>query len=246
MPIDHFAGDVAVSYDSTGTLEFVAEQIDRTVDLLADLAGAGRVLEFGIGTGRVALPLHGRGITVVGVDLSPDMIAQLRVKANGDQLDVVTGDFACTRVSGAFALVYLVFNTIANLTTQDEQVACFRNASAHLTEGGRFVIELQVPDLQRLPFGETLRPFASAPGYLGVDEYDVVRQGLVSHHHHFGTHPRTESMPFRYAWPAELDLMARLAGMALEHRWGDWDRSPFTAVSTKHISVWRKVADGPF
>jgi hypothetical protein len=169
------------------------------------------------------------------------MVAQLRAKPGGEAIHAVIGDFAQARVPGRFTLAYLVYNTIMNLTDQDEQVACFENAAAHLEPGGRFVVEVGVPDLQRLPRGERFRPFTVTGGYLGFDEYDVVHQGLISHHYHLdGERPELQSIPFRYVWPAELDLMARLAGMRLLERWANWDRSPFTAESDKHVSVWAK------
>jgi hypothetical protein len=178
---------------------------------------------------------------VHGIDLSEAMLRRLAAKVGDEPITTTVGDFAGTEVEGAFTLAYLVFNTIMNLTTQDEQVACFRNAAAHLEPGGRFVVETSVPDLQRLPYGETIRPFEVTATKIGMDEYDVVRQGLVSHHFRVvGDALRQVSVPFRYVWPAELDLMARLAGMSLEERWADWDRSAFTATSTKHVSVWRK------
>jgi SAM-dependent methyltransferase len=214
------------------------------VDLLADLAGGGRALELGIGTGRVALPLAQRGVPVAGIDLSTAMVERLRAKPGGDAIEVTIGDFATATVGGAFSLAYLVFNTIENLTSQDEQVACFENAARHLEPGGCFLIEVQVPDLQRLPFGETIRPIAVTANHLGFDEYDVVRQGLISHHYLADEHGRLalRSVPFRYVWPAELDLMARLAGMRLRNRWSGWGREPFTATSERHVSVWEKVA----
>ena len=212
------------------------------VDFLAALAGDGGALELAIGTGRVALPLAERGVRVAGIELSPDMLAQLRVKPGADAIEVALGDMTTTRVDRSFRLVYLVFNTINNVTTQDAQVACFANAAAHLEPGGCFVIEVGVPSLQRLPPGETVRPFTLTPERLGFDEYDVVNQGLISHHYWAtgdGTF-RSLSVPFRYVWPAELDLMARIAGMRLRDRWSDWTGSPFTADSRKHVSVWQK------
>ena len=209
--------------------------IDPAVDLLAELAGDGAALEFAIGTGRIALPLVERGVPVHGIELSAPMVEQLRAKPGGDAIPVTIGDMTTTRVDGAFRVVYLVFNTINNLTTQDAQVACFVNAAAHLDTGGCFVIEVGVPDLQRLPPGERYVTFSVRDDYVGVDEYDVVDQGLVSHHQSTG---RRVSMPFRYVWPSELDLMARIAGMALRDRWQDWDRTPFTAESRRHVSVW--------
>jgi SAM-dependent methyltransferase len=215
--------------------------VDPVVDFLADLAGDGAALELGIGTGRIAVPLRRRGVAVHGIDLSPQMVAQLRAKPGAEDIGVTVGDFATTSVDGRFSLAYLVFNTINNLTTQDRQVACFQNVAAHLEPGGCFVIEVGVPQLQRLPPGETVRPFSMTPTHLGFDEYDVANQGLISHHYSV-VEGRLElmSVPFRYVWPAELDLMARLAGMTLQERWGGWRREPFTSDSTSHVSVWRK------
>ena len=218
--------------------------IEPAVRFLADLAGDdGPALEFGIGTGRIALPLCHRGIRVHGIDLSPVMVARLRAKPGSENIGATIGDFATTRVAETFALAYLVFNTIANLTTQDEQVECFRNAAAHLKPGGCFVVEVGVPDLRRLPPGETVRPFIVGPTRLGFDEYDVATQGEISHHYWIdGDQLRTLSVPFRYVWPSELDLMARIAGMRLRGRWSGWNREPFTSDSTKHVSVWEKSA----
>ena len=202
--------------------------VDPAVDFLVELAGSGRALELGIGTGRIALPLARRGVPVHGIDLSQAMVARLRAKPGGEDIAVTIGDFATTTVDGTFSLAYLVFNTIMNLTTQEEQVACFRNVAAHLEPGGCFVIEVGVPDLQRLPPGETVRPFHVSETRWGFDEYDVARQGLISHHLEL-VDGRAEqvSMPFRYVWPAELDLMAELAGMRLRERWSGWRREPF-------------------
>jgi SAM-dependent methyltransferase len=235
--VDWFAGRVAETYDDDGeTARHGA--VDPVVDFLEPFAGGG-ALELGIGTGRIALPLAGRGVRVEGIDLSPDMVAQLRRKPGGGDIPVAIGDFATTSVEGRFSLVYLVFNTIMNLTSQDAQVACFRNAAAQLVPGGRFVVEVGVPDLQRLPRGEVYRPFTVRPDHLGFDEYDVLNQGLVSHHYSLeGGRVETISVPFRYVWPAELDLMARLAGMTLSERWAGWTREPFTAASDAHVSVW--------
>ncbi|MDP9333051.1 MAG: class I SAM-dependent methyltransferase [Actinomycetota bacterium] len=215
--------------------------LEPAVSFLADLAGKGAALEFGIGTGRIALPLSLRGVHVHGIDLSPAMVAQLQAKPGTENIGVTIGDFATTKVDGTFTLAYLVYNTIMNLTTQDEQVECFRNASAHLEPGGCFVIEVGVPGLQRLPPGETVRAFTVSPTRLGFDEYDVAVQGLVSHHYWLvDGRLETFSMPFRYVWPSELDLMARLAGLTLRERWNDWNRARFTSDSTTHISVWEK------
>ena len=239
----YFGEDIAAKYDEADDEEFDPEVIDQTVDFLADLAGSGRALELGIGTGRIALPLARRGVDVHGIDLSRAMVARLRAKPGGDDIGVTIGDFATTRVDGSFSLAYLVFNTIMNLTTQEAQVACFRNAAAHLQPGGRFVIKVMIPELQRLPPGEIYRVFESRDGYWGIDEYDVANQGLISHHVEIvDGSVETVSMPFRYAWPAEYDLMAELAGMRLRERWSGWKREPFTSESDKHVSVWEKAA----
>lgn len=246
MARDHFDERIAAAYDATSADRFDPAVLDPAVDFLAELAGGGSALELGIGTGRVALPLRQRGVRVHGIDLSPAMVARLRAKPGGDDIDVTIGDFATTRVPGTFRLVYLVYNTISNLTTQDEQVRCFQNAAAHLEPGGCFVVELFVPPLQRLPPGETVRAFEVAPTHLGFDEIDVATQILRSHHYFVaGGQLETFSAPFRYAWPSELDLMARLAGMTLRERWATWTREPFTRDSTAHVSVWQKPAAVP-
>lgn len=217
-----------------------------TLAFLAELAGDGRALEFAIGTGRVGVPLRERGVPVVGIELSEHMAAVLRRKIDEDTLPVVIGDMATTVVPGTFTLVYLVYNTITNLLTQDEQVECFRNAARHLEPGGRFLIELGVPPLRFLPPGQVAVPFDVSERHLGFDTFDLVEQILVSHHLTHGggddDHYRRESSRHRYAWPAELDLMARLAGLERERRVADWAGAPFTQDSTKHISVWRKPA----
>jgi SAM-dependent methyltransferase len=240
MPEDHFGEGVAKRYDQDAGM-FDPTVVEPAVDFLADLAGGGAALELGIGTGRIALPLAQRGIDVHGIDLSLAMVARLRAKPGAERVAVTIGDFATTRVEGTFAVAYLVFNTIMNLTTQEEQVACFHNVVAHLEPGGCFVIEVGVPALQRLPPGETFQPFNVSPTHLGFDEYDVANQGLISHHYaeRDGLFERT-SMPFRYVWPSELDLMAQLAGMTLRERWSGWKREPFTSDSTSHVSVWEK------
>ena len=211
--------------------------IDPVLDVLQELAGDGRALEFAIGTGRVALPLAARGVPVAGIDLSEPMVEELRRKPGGDAIPVTVGSMTSTRVDGPFRVVYLVFNTIGNLVTQELQVECFANAAAHLEPGGAFVIELEVPALRRLPPGERFVVFDASERHGGIDEYEPAAQRLVSHHYGPNGH---SSMPFRYAWPAELDLMAQLAGMQLRERWADWDRSPFTGESTKHVSIWEK------
>jgi SAM-dependent methyltransferase len=244
MARDYFGEEVAARYDDDlGSMGSPAE-IEAAVDFLAGLAGDGRALELGIGTGRIALPLAARGVPVHGIDLSKAMVARLRAKPGGEAIPVAIGDFATTRVDGAFSLAYLVFNTIGNLTTQDAQVACFENVGTHLEPGGCFVIEVGVPQLQRLPFGERFRPFDVSADHLGFDEYDVASQAAVSHHWYTRDDGSWErgSLPFRYVWPAELDLMARLGGMRLRERFAGWRREPFTAESTKHVSVWEKRA----
>lgn len=240
----HFDERVAARYDDGLGDWGSPDVIAATVDFLAGLAGDGRALELGIGTGRIALPLSARGVAVHGIDLSRPMIARLREKPGADAIATTIGDFATTTVDGTFTVCYLVFNTINNLTTQEAQVACFRNAAHHLEPGGTFVIEVQVPALQRLPPGETLLTEYLDATRFGIDEFDVVTQGLVSHHFKIvdGVGERL-SIPFRYVWPAELDLMAQLAGLRLRERWGGWEREPFTNTSTKHVSVWEKPAN---
>ena len=241
MPSDPWDSETARSYDTPGTGMFAPELLKQTVDRLAVLAGGGRALEFAIGTGRVAVPLHERGVPVTGIELSTAMIAELRAKADETEIPVVVGDMATTAAPGRFSLVYLVYNTISNLPTQREQVACFRNAARQLEAGGCFVVELGVPDLRRLPPGQTAVVFADQPGYLGFDTYDVLNQRLVSHHVRFGD-DRQASLrrsAHRYIWPSELDLMAELAGFALEDRSADWTGAPFTAESGSHVSVYR-------
>jgi SAM-dependent methyltransferase len=243
MPEDHFGEHVAARYDEWDAESSTHATVDPIVDFLAERAGGGRALELGIGTGRIALPLARRGVAVHGIDLSAAMLERLRAKPGADAVGVTQGDFASTRVEGSFALAYLVVNTIMNLTTQEGQVACFANVAAHLGPGGAFVIEVGVPALRRLPPGETVRPFRVRPDYLGVDEYDVANQGLISHHYRVGDGKvDVQSVPFRYVWPAELDLMARLAGMRLAERWSGWRGEPFTSESEMHVSVWRQEA----
>jgi SAM-dependent methyltransferase len=246
MPDDYFGERVAERYDEWDAALFEPEVVDPIVDFLVDVAGDGAALELGIGTGRIALPLAQRGVRVHGIDLSAAMVARLRAKPGSEDIEVSIGDFATTKADGVFSLAYLVFNTIMNLTTQDEQVACFRNAAAHLEPRGCFVIEVGVPQLQRLPPGETIRAFDVSATRLGFDEYDVASQGLVSHHYRqVDGKLEVVSVPFRYVWPSELDLMARLAGMTLRERWGGWKREPFTSDSQMHVSVWEKTAAPP-
>lgn len=225
---------------------FAPEAIDPVVDFLVDLAGGGRALELGIGTGRIALPLARRGVPVIGIELSKAMVAELRAKPGGDQIPVTIGDFSTTTVDGAFSVAYLVFNTIMNLTTQAAQVACFQNVAAHLAPGGCFVIEVGVPGLQSLPPGETIKAFHVSETRLGFDEFDVANQGLISHHFEVVDGSLEQvSIPFRYAWPAEFDLMAEMAGLRLRERWSGWKREPFTSDSRQHVSVWEKPAQEP-
>jgi SAM-dependent methyltransferase len=241
VPENYFGERVAARYDDDGDIS-KPEAVDPVVDFLANLAGDGPALELGIGTGRIALPLAQRGVRVHGIDLSAAMVARLHAKPGAENVGVTIGDFATTTVDEAFTVAYLVFNTIMNLTTQDEQVACFQNAAAHLEPGGCFVIEVSVPDLQRLPPGDTFRAFTVGATRLGFDEYDVASQGLISHHYSvIDGKLEVNAVPFRYVWPDELDLMARLAGMTLRERWSGWKREPFTSESTKHVSVWEKL-----
>ncbi|MFG2791531.1 class I SAM-dependent DNA methyltransferase [Streptomyces sp. NPDC048419] len=237
----YFGESVAAGYDVSSAEMFAADVVRPAVDLLAELAGDGRALELGVGTGRIALPLSARGVEVHGIDMSRAMVERLRAKPGGDTIGVTIGDFATARVEGGFSLAYLVFNTIGNLTTQDAQVDCFRNVADHLEPGGRFVVEVGVPDLRRLPPGQNAVPFHVSEGRLGFDEYDVATQSMTSHHVRVrGGDTEYFSVPFRYVWPSELDLMARLAGMRLVDRWDGWTREPFTSESRQHVSVWRK------
>jgi Methyltransferase domain len=240
---DYFGERVAERYDELSAEMFDPAVVEPSVAFLAELAGPGGALELGIGTGRIGLPLAQRGIRVQGIDLSEAMVARLRAKPGGEGIPVTIGDFATTTVDETFSLVYLVFNTIVNLTTQDEQVACFQNAVAHLEPGGSFVVEVGVPSIRRLPPGETVNVVRFSETYFCLNEFNVANQGLVSHHYRTvdDTFER-RSIPFRYVWPSELDLMARLAGMTLRERWRGWTREPFTSESTQHVSVWEKPA----
>lgn len=235
----------AATYDTPGEGAFAPEVLGPTVDLLAELAGTGRALELAIGTGRVAIPLREAGVEVTGIELSEAMIARLREKADETAISVIHGDMTTARAGEGFTLAYLVFNTIANLLTQREQVECFRNAARHLAPGGRFVIELWVPQLRSLAPGHGGTVEVSEPGYLLVDTYDTLAQHVISHHVTFdpavdgSREAQIARTPHRYVWPAELDLMAQLAGFELEHRWAGFDRSEFTADSRSHVSVYR-------
>ncbi|WP_320066117.1 class I SAM-dependent methyltransferase [Micromonospora sp. RTGN7] len=240
----HFGERIAARYDDPSDERFDPGVVTATVNLLAALAGDGRALELGVGTGRIALPLAGRGVPVHGVDLSRAMVARLRAKPGGDAVGVTIGDFATTRVDGAFTLAYLVYNTIMNLTTQAEQVACFRNVAAHLEPGGCFVIEVEMPLLRRLPPGENVVLWHTGPTSWAYDVYDTATQATSSNYVTVvDGRGEFRSIPFRYVWPAELDLMAQLAGLRLRDRWAGWGRQPFTHESIGHISVWEKPAD---
>ena len=241
MPETHFDEWIAPRYAALWPELFDPAVVDPAVTFLADLAADGPALEMGVGTGRIAIPLSRRNVPVHGIELSPAMVTQLRAQPGGSAIGVTTGDFATVAVPSRFALVYLVRNTITNLTSQDEQVQAFRNAAAHLRPGGCFVIENYIPDLRRLPPGETVRVFTATPGHLGYEDYDVASQIAVSHHYWtLEGRLTTFSSPHRYVWPSELDLMARLAGMALRERWSDWHQAPFTSESRGHVSVWVK------
>jgi SAM-dependent methyltransferase len=234
-----FGEKVAATYDEYRDPMFSREVIDPAVDFLARLAGDGKTLEFAIGTGRIALPLKARGVEVHGIDLSRAMVARLQAKPGGSDIPVTIGDYTTTRVEGSFRLVYLVYNTIQNVTSQAGQVEAFRNAAAHLEPGGVFVIEVGMPDLQRLSPGDRFVPFSFSDTHAGVDEYDVANQGLVSHHFtKRGDNWDYSSGPFRYVWPAEMDLMAQMAGLTPRERWSGWEREPFTSDSRKVIALW--------
>jgi SAM-dependent methyltransferase len=244
VPKVWFDERIAAGYDATSTHMSNPAVVDPAVDLLAELAGSGAALELGIGTGRIALPLSERGVRVSGIDISAPMVDQLRAKPGADRIEATVGDIATARVDGTFRLAYIVYNTINNLTTQDEQVACFENVARHLEPGGCFLMECVVPDLRRVPPGETGRVFHQDAVHVGVDEYEPGGDQVLWSHHFWRVGDRVEtfSMPFRYVWPSELDLMARLAGLRLRDRWSDWHRAPFTFDSTAHISIWEKPA----
>jgi SAM-dependent methyltransferase len=232
---DVWNAETAQTYDTPGEWMFAPSVLDPAVDRLASLADGGRALEFAIGTGRVAIPLAERGVPVAGIELSTAMLDRLREKAD---LPVVVGDMATARAPGEFSLVYLVYNTISNLLTQESQVECFRNAARHLVPGGRFVLELSVHAVRP---GQRAEVFGYRPGYLGVDTYDAVHQRLVSHHFTFGEGRQAEVFRSEHRWisPAEMDLMARIAGFELESRHADWTGAEFTADSDSHVSVYR-------
>jgi SAM-dependent methyltransferase len=246
VPDIHFDERIADRYDTTSADMFDPAVVGPAIDFLADLAAGGAALELGIGTGRIALPLSERGVPVHGIDVSPAMVERLQAKPGSDAIGVTIGDFATTRVEGPFTVAYLVYNTIMNLTSQDEQVACFNNVSEHLEPGGRFVVEVIVPPLRRLPPGETVRAFALSATDLGFDEFTDLTHAQLGQSHHYwlagdGT-VEVFSVPYRYVWPSELDLMARVAGMTLRERWSGWTREPFTSESPSHVSVWETTA----
>ena len=238
----HLDPVVAAAYDNPLDSHFDLGAIRSAVGVLSELSGEGPVVEFAVGTGRLALPLAETGVAVLGIDISEPMLEQLRNKPGSDRVRVVVGDMTSSQVCTDARLVYLVYNTIMNLRTQKEQVACFVNAAAHLSHGGRFLVETMVPELRRLPAGETIRPFDVSSQHVGFEEYvDLVNQISISHRYHIdGDRVRTSSPAFRYVWPSELDLMAQIAGMELETRWANWAKEPFTGESRSHISVWRK------
>jgi SAM-dependent methyltransferase len=241
VPDNHYDERIAATYDAAAADHFDPAVLDPTVDLLAGLAGDGAALELAIGSGRVALPLRERGVPVHGIELSPAMVERLRAKPGAEAIEVTIGDMTTTRVEGRFRLAYLVYNTINNVLTQEEQVACFRNAAAHLEPGGCFVVEVGVPQLRRLSPGERIVAYDVSPEHLGFDEYtDLTERQSFSSHHYWPKDGRVEifSVPFRFVWPSELDLMAQLAGMTLRERWSSWTREPFTGESRSHISVW--------
>jgi len=241
MPENIFNERIAVNYDSADKSMYDEDKLNSTCSFLAELAENQRALEFAIGTGRVALPLQQRGVNVSGIELSQSMVDQLNQKKGAENIDIVVGDMASTTLSGTFQLVYLVYNTITNLITQDEQVNCFINAAAHLHPGGFFVVEDQIPSIQTLPVGETISAFDASEKHIGINEFDTVSQTLISHHYWItGKSVETFHSKHRYAWPGEYDLMARIAGLEFHSRWADWDKSAFTADSNSHVSVWRK------
>jgi SAM-dependent methyltransferase len=242
-PEGYFGEQVAARYDDPADPMFQPAAIDPAVSLLAELAGSGRALELAIGTGRIGLALSQRGVSVHGIELSRAMAARLRSKPGGDAIGVTIGDMATTRVDGTFAVAYLVFNTINNLTTQDAQVACFRNVAKHLSAGGCFVIETGVPPLRQLPPGQDIRGYRAGPDRIVSYSFDHATQQYRGHYVEFtdGTGDY-RTIPFRYAWPSELDLMAQLAGLRLRDRWAGWNRERFTTDSSSHVSVWELPA----
>lgn len=243
VPDQHLDPDVAAVYDSGVASRFTDEELDPTIALLTDLAGDGPVVEFAVGTGRVALPLAQTGLEVHGIDFSAPMLAELAKKPGAEAINVIHGDMTTTQVCSDASLAYLVFNTIGNLRTQRLQIDCFKNAAAHLAPGGRFLVETMIPRLRWMPAGGTTRIFHLTESYAGFDEIiDFTNQISVSHHYRVeGENSRVLTGAFRYVWPSELDLMAELAGLELEHRWADFSRREFTDDSIAHVSVWHKA-----
>jgi SAM-dependent methyltransferase len=241
--LDHFAGKIALDYDEGVAFSFTPEVLEPTIRRLAELASGGDCLEFAIGTGRVALPLHEQGLRVDGIEFSPDMISELKKKSGSNEIEVRQGDMTTTHMGRTYSLVFLVFNTIMNLTTQAAQVQCFRNASKHLTKGGKFVVETMLPALRLYPPGAIAVPSDISSGHLGFDTYETASQKLVSHHVMIAADGTSyhESKPFRYVWPSELDLMAELAGLKLHSRHADWNKTAFDDKSKSHVSVWEKI-----
>lgn len=235
--------ELAEAYDATYAAKAEPSVVHPMVDLLADLAGGGRALEFAVGTGRVALPLSARRVPVHGIELSPHMVEQLRAKPGADTVPVTVGDMTSTRVPGTFALVYLVANTMMNVTTQDDQLAVFANAAAHLEPGGCFVVEVIVPQLRRVPLGDVARVFTLEPDHVGIETFDDLVRQVVWSHHWVEVNGRLvrHSAPYRYVWPSELDLMARIAGLRTRVRWAGWGRDPFTSESTSQVAVFDKA-----
>jgi SAM-dependent methyltransferase len=240
-PKVYFGEGVAAGYDDLYSRMFQPEAVEPAVSLLAGLAGSGRALELAIGTGRIGLPLSRRGVPVHGIELSPAMVARLRSKPGGDAVPVTIGDMATSRVDGIFTVAYLVFNTINNLTTQEAQVACFRNVAGHLAPGGCFVVENEIPHLRYLPPGQDILAYRAGPGQIVSYSFDHATQQYCGHYAEFteGT-GQYRTIPYRYVWPSELDLMAELAGLRLCDRWSGWNREPFTTDSHSHVSLWRK------
>ncbi len=241
MPENIFDERIAANYDFADREMFDENHLEYISSFLAELANDQRALEFAIGTGRVALPLQKHGIEVHGIELSQPMVDQLFAKPEAESINVVVGDMASAKIPEKFQLVYLVYNTITNLITQDEQVECFKNAASHLQAGGFFVIEDQVPTIRNLPEGTTTSAFDVSREHIGIDTFDILNQTVVSHHYWIDA-DRVEifDSTHRYAWPSEYDLMAKIAGLELFGRWGGWDKSEFTSASKSHISVWKK------
>jgi SAM-dependent methyltransferase len=239
-----WGAELAEAYDTVYAAQFDPAVLDPMVAALAELAGNGLALELAVGTGRVALALRRRGVPVHGIELSPHMAEQLRAKPGADAVPVVVGDMTSTRVPGSFRLVYLVANTIMNVTTQDDQLAVFANAAAHLEPGGCFVVQVIVPQLRTVPPGQVGRVFTLRPEHVGVETFDDTVGQIAWSHHWMDVDGRMvhHAAPYRYVWPSELDLMARLAGLRPRERWAGWDRAPFTADSTSQVAVFQKPA----